>query len=180
MSSYRHAKTTKFKMDLFTLGQVPETWGEITAPAGVQIRPYQTSVPLFNVDAVLIFAGADAGARELFLRSGRPVIDFTREDFDPQLFGTVYLPRLEAKARTNYRPIDCNFYDNFEAAIVTRRVVQLIVLDPFGAEVELTTRLKDLTTRLTEEFVQLESGAWLRLDRIVRVDGVPAGESCRF
>jgi len=83
-------------------------------------------------------------------------------------------------ARTNYQPIDCNFYDNFEAAIVQRRAVGLTYLDANGDSISETTLLRDLKTHRTEEFVLLASGVWLRLDRIVSVDGVAAGESCSF
>jgi hypothetical protein len=55
-----------------------------------------------------------------------------------------------------------------------------VYLDPFGKEVTAAIRLQDLKTKLTEEFVQLESKEWLRLDRIVSVDGETAGASCSF
>ncbi|MEO0734760.1 MAG: hypothetical protein AAFZ52_18130 [Bacteroidota bacterium] len=137
-------------------------------------------LPLFNLDAGLFFPGADAGARELLQRSGRPCLDFTERIYRAEILYTEYLPHLREQARTNYQPINCNFYDNFEAAIVTRRAVDLVYLDPFGEEVTVTTQLRDLKTHRTEEFVQLASEEWLRLDRIVRVDGTAAGASCTF
>jgi Rho-binding antiterminator len=146
----------------------------------IVLFPEVSVLPLFLIDAAIFFSGADAGAKELLIRSGRPVIDFTKESFVPDLLYTDYLSRLRELPRTNYQPIDCNFYDNFEAAIVTRRVVELTYLGPFGKEITASIRLKDLKTKLTEEFVQLESGEWLRLDRIVSVDGEAAGASCRF
>jgi Rho-binding antiterminator len=146
----------------------------------IVLFPEVSVLPLFLIDAAIFFSGADAGAKELLIRSGRPVIDFTTEPFNPELLYTDYLTRLQALPRTNYQPIDCNFYDNFEAAIVTHRVVDLIYLDPFGEEVIEATKLKDLKTKLTEEFVQLESKEWLRVDRIASVDGEAAGASCSF
>ncbi len=176
----RCGKITGSEMKLYTLGTVPGTLDSLAIPPGVEIKSYAQETPLFAVDAVILFPGADAGARELLRRSGRPLIDFTEEAFVPDLLYTVYLERLQALPRTNYQPIDCNFYDNFEAAIVTRRPVALVYRDVFGDNVILTTRLKDLKTYLTEEFVQLANGEWLRLDRIVSVDGELAGASCRF
>lgn len=137
-------------------------------------------LPLFGVDAALFFPGADAGARELLKRSGRPFLEFSEGTYVPDLLYTEYLDYLRTSPRTNYRPIDCNFYDNFESAIVQRRAVELTYLDVDGDPVEETTLLRDLKTHRTEEFVQFASGEWLRLDRIVSVDGVPAGDSCSF
>ncbi|MFK8164677.1 MAG: hypothetical protein AB8H12_19680 [Lewinella sp.] len=162
------------------LGALPKSKFLLHNDTRVVLFPEASILPLFLVDAALFFSGADAGAKELLKRSGRPVIDFTKEPFDPTLLYTDYLSRLRELPRTNYQPIDCNFYDNFEAAIVTRRIVELVYLDPFGKETTAAIRLKDLKTKLTEEFVQLESGEWLRLDRIVSVDGEAAGASCNF
>ncbi|WP_020571786.1 hypothetical protein [Neolewinella persica] len=166
-------------MTIQALGEIPETL-YLARDMRIILWPEDQMGHLSGIDAALFFSGADAGARELLIRSGRPAIDFTTEPFDPDLLYTDYLTRLRAAPRTNYQPIDCNFYDNFEAAIVTRRAVKLVYLDPFGKEITAATRLKDLKTKQTEEYVQLESGEWLRLDRIVRVDGEAAGASCRF
>lgn len=173
-------KITEFDMmTIQALGTIPPS-KFLRQDAAVVLFPEVSILPLFLVDAALFFLGADAGAKELLKRSGRPYIDFTIEPFNPDLFYTDYLERLQALPRTNYQPIDCNFYDNFEAAIVTRREIELVYLSPLGEQVEETVRLRDLKTKLTEEFVQLANEEWVRLDRIVSVDGVMAGESCRF
>lgn len=78
-----------------------------------------------------------------------------------------------------YQPVDCGFYDHFEAAIVQRRLVTLEFLEPNGSSVTKQIRLLDLKTDSGEEFVQLEGGEWLRLDRVVALDGVAAGTNCR-
>lgn len=137
-------------------------------------------LPLFAVDAALFFPGTDEGIKKMLLRSGRPAIDFTDQPFIPDLLYKDYLTYLQKQPRSNYQPIDCNFYDNFEAAIVQRRAVKLEYLDADGNPLMNTTLLKDLKTHRTEEFVQLASGEWLRLDRIVSVDGIEAGARCRF
>jgi Rho-binding antiterminator len=165
------------------------------APAGEQIgepgalteniewHPLTETIPPFDIDAVIVFAGAPKKNvyEEILLRYGRPVLRVGR--IMPPDLGVVmeeYLAHLGSRERTNYQPIDCNFYDNFEAAIVQRRDVELKYLDQNGAPIMKTTLLRDLKTHLTEEFVQLASGEWLRLDRIVSVDGLEAGASCRF
>lgn len=131
-----------------------------------------TETPPFAVDAVL-FDGAEesltAGQRmllALYRRYGRPIVLNHKEVND--------LPR------TNYQPINCDYYDNFEAAIVQRRFVELNYLLADGSSVARKTQLRDLKTDRTEEFVQLSDGRWLRLDQIIALDGKSAGDSCRF
>lgn len=166
-------------MTIQALGLIPK---DMILHRNAQIFLYGEDqlLPLFSVDAALFFSGADAGAKEFLKRSGRPFIDFSEGAFKPDLLYTEYLDRLRSLPRTNYQPIDCNFYDNFEAAIVQRRPVDLVYLDANGESVLRHTRLRDLKTYRTEEFVQLASGEWLRLDRIVSVDGIAAGASCTF
>lgn len=159
-------------------------------PAGFRLPPahelvaYGPGVPPFAVDALLVFPGGDSDDARISMlrRSGRPVLTpapASAPEKDPELEN--WLERLGETSRTNYRPIDCNFYDNFEAAIVQRRQVLLEYRGIEDDEIVLvTTRLNDLKTDRTEEYVLLESGKWLRLDRIVSVDGELAGASCRF
>ena len=126
----------------------------------------------FAVDAVLLVADEKSLTDEqrdllaLYRRYGRPVVSSAEAAAD--------LPR------TNYRPIDCGFYDHFEAAIVQRRSVELEYLLPDGTPTTKTIRPLDLKTHRAEEYVLLEGDGWLRLDRIVSMDGTAAGESCSF
>ncbi|MEM9260476.1 MAG: hypothetical protein AAGA62_12575 [Bacteroidota bacterium] len=168
-------------MRIVYLGAPPDDLQIGTWPEAVQIIPYDPSIPLFEIDAVLEFGDAafeKSEGNELFLKSGRPCIAIPSneayKDFDNILAG------IKMFGRTNYQPINCNFYDNFEAAIVTKRSVELVYLDVWGEPVTTNTQLADLKTKQTEEYVQLASGEWLRLDRIVSVDGIAAGASCRF
>ncbi|OAV45724.1 hypothetical protein [Lewinella sp. 4G2] len=154
--------------------------------------------PIYEFDALVIFEGnsdlsnADQDKALLAQAHGRPVLYFGPEDsaakyrpslsypaFDPGQVST-YEERLGQLPRTNYRAIDCNFYDNFEAAIVQRRPVRLVFLQADGSEQRAETRLLDTKTHLTEEYVQFRDGTWLRLDRIKSVDGIAAGSSCSF
>lgn len=170
-------------------------------PAGLVVahwpapRAWSGEEPPWTVDGLLIFTVPTEkeleGIRSL-RKHGRPALSFAPAWHDaPQLTDAQYaaftperaadyLATLEALPRTNYQPIDCNFYDNFEAAIVTRRPVLLSYRRIDGTVSNTETRLSDTKTVRTEEYVQLASGAWLRLDRIVSVDGVAAGASCRF
>lgn len=148
----------------------------------VNLEPLTPEVAPFMVDTLVHFRSANLDSPEykIMLRYGRPQLRIPGTDPKPSGAYTDYIEWGSRFARTNYQPIDCNFYDNFEAAIVRRRPVDLEYLDANGERVLSNTRLRDLKTHRTEEFVQLASGEWLRLDRIVSVDGVAAGESCSF
>ncbi|MCB0563281.1 MAG: hypothetical protein KDD01_02770, partial [Phaeodactylibacter sp.] len=56
-----------------------------------------------------------------------------------------------------YIPIDCNFYDRIEAAIVQRRTVCLEYLNAGGHNALAETKLQDTQTREGEEFLILPS-----------------------
>lgn len=166
-------------MNIQLFGEPPQSLSLEPRPEAV-LYPESELQPLFAVDGAIFFPGADAGAMELLRRSGRPFLEFAEGAFRADLLYTDYLEQLRSAPRTNYQPIDCNFYDNFEAAIVRRRTVALSYLSAEGEEITASSRLRDLKTHRNEEFVQLASGEWLRLDRIVAVDGVAAGSSCTF
>lgn len=72
---------------------------------------------------------------------------------------------------STYVPINCSYYDELEAAATQRRIVSIIYRNDEGVQLELQTRIKDLYTSNKEEFMVLEQGADIRLDRIVSVDG---------
>jgi len=174
-------------MKIHFLGAPPTSLARFSAH---EFIPYGPEVPPFAVDALLVFtevAPEDDHIKTL-RRSGRPVLHLAAKEPSaapasaPQKDAELndWLERLGEMPRTNYLPIDCNFYDNFEAAIVQRRKVELEYRTVDEATVMTTTRLKDLKTHRTEEYVQLENNEWLRLDQIVSVDGEAAGASCRF
>lgn len=65
-----------------------------------------------------------------------------------------------------YRPIACDFHDQLEAYATLRRRVRLSLKDGEAAE----GRIADLyTTADKQEFLRLDGGAEIRLDRIVAV-----------
>lgn len=154
---------------------------------------------MFEVDALIIFnldgqiSTADIEKVELSRLHGRPWLYFGTQallpysevarrftKFKPEEELAEYLNAFTGLPRTNYQPIDCNFYDNFEAAIVQRRSVKIEYRGIGRSPLRVETRLLDTKTDKTEEYVQFRNGDWLRLDRVISVDGVAAGESCRF
>lgn len=77
-----------------------------------------------------------------------------------------------------YIPIDCNFYDRIEAAIVLRKAVRLEYRDAAGNAVVTETRLQDTLTKEEEEFLILPSDEKIRMDRLTSLDGVAVFKSC--
>ena len=77
-----------------------------------------------------------------------------------------------------YIPIDCNFYDRIEAAIVLRKVVQLQYLEEQDQKVTIDTPLADTQTKNGAEFLILPSGKAIRMDQIVSLDGVVLPKTC--
>ncbi|MDH3222832.1 MAG: hypothetical protein OEO23_03880 [Gemmatimonadota bacterium] len=69
-----------------------------------------------------------------------------------------------------YVPVDCAFHDRLEDAAVRRRSCRISYLEEDGAEREVTTRILDVWTQGEEEFAKLETGAVVRLDRLLRVE----------
>jgi len=72
---------------------------------------------------------------------------------------------------THYRPISCDFHDLLEAAATRRSVVTLEVRDAADAIERVQARIGDIVTRPDGEYVLLDSGRPVRLDRIVSIDG---------
>ena len=88
------------------------------------------------------------------------------------------LDTLARLPRTNYRRIDCGYYDHIELSILrqTRRAVRIHTLT---APIELPDALLlDTRTMRGEEFVRVATMGWMRADRIELV-GVAADGACR-
>jgi transcriptional antiterminator Rof (Rho-off) len=71
---------------------------------------------------------------------------------------------------TGYRPIECDFHDRLEEFAVTRRRVRIAHESGQAPE----GLIEDIyTTDTKEEFLRMEDGTTIRLDKIKAVD--PAG-----
>lgn len=71
-----------------------------------------------------------------------------------------------------YQPIACDFHDQLEAFATTRKRVRLALKsDPPNPASQAVGRIADLyTTGSKEEFLRLEDGTEIRLDRILSID----------
>ena len=81
---------------------------------------------------------------------------------------------------TDYRPINCSYYDELEAIATLKKVVTIVYHNEQGEEVNVATRITNLYTRNKEEFMVLENGTQFRLDRLISADGkaVVGDSSC--
>lgn len=74
-----------------------------------------------------------------------------------------------------YTPIDCSLHDELLLLALRRREVRLAVRSAEAADEEAPERLRgrvvDVLTRDGAEWLVLESGRRIRLDRLVTVDG---------
>jgi Rho-binding antiterminator len=75
----------------------------------------------------------------------------------------------------SYRPIDCDFHDQIESLATTRHRVHVTYKDEGGGLAARDGIIVDVYTAPSkEEFLKLEDGTTIRLDRITDVHGIVA------
>jgi len=72
----------------------------------------------------------------------------------------------------DYRPISCEFHDVLESLATRRRRAVVVYRTDDGTTRQTEATLADLFGRGGIEYVTLDSGEEIRLDRLVSVDGV--------
>jgi len=77
-----------------------------------------------------------------------------------------------------YTPIACGLHDELQLLVLRRRPVRLLVRDDVGALRTVEGMATDILSRAGAEWLALEDGTFLRLDRLVEVDGRPFGGAC--
>jgi Rho-binding antiterminator len=73
---------------------------------------------------------------------------------------------------STYQPINCEFHDVLETVAVRRTPVGIDYLDDDGVPSRIHSSIVDVYASGGSEYLQLASGAILRLDQLVEVDGV--------
>jgi Rho-binding antiterminator len=71
-----------------------------------------------------------------------------------------------------YHPIDCGLHDRLEALATLRRRVRIEYRAEPDAVESIDDRIADIVTRDGAEYLRTETGLEIRLDALVRVDGV--------
>ena len=73
--------------------------------------------------------------------------------------------------RTHYHPISCEFHDRLEDLATLRKRARISVRDESGSDQYRDTVITDVFAREGAEYLSLDTGETLRLDRLVEVDG---------
>jgi transcriptional antiterminator Rof (Rho-off) len=76
-----------------------------------------------------------------------------------------------------YEPVACSFYDELGLRMMRERPCTLVVDEGEQAET-IEAVLADVFTEGGAEYVRLDDGRRIRLDRIRRVDDVPRPDAC--
>ena len=75
---------------------------------------------------------------------------------------------------TDYRPIDCGFYDELEAAATQRRRVALQYFNDLRQLCLESGVIDTFFIRDKVEYLRLKSNEEIRLDHVIRLDNTPA------
>ncbi len=75
-----------------------------------------------------------------------------------------------------YQSISCSYYDQLEA-YATRRTVCTITYSANG-EQTATGVIVDLFAKEGAEYLTLDTGAVIRLDHLISINGVPVSKFC--
>ncbi|MEZ4888500.1 MAG: hypothetical protein R3E32_27485 [Chitinophagales bacterium] len=78
-----------------------------------------------------------------------------------------------------YTPINCSFYDYFEAFAVKKQVVTIVYFNENGDTETVESRIKDLFSRNKVEYVLLENDLEIRLDYVKELEGMKNGGYCK-
>lgn len=76
---------------------------------------------------------------------------------------------------TDYSPIDCSLHDHLEAAATLGGKRRIVYYDEGAGSTEVLARIVDVFAKGGEEFIRLDTGALIRLDRLESVDDVRFG-----
>lgn len=72
-----------------------------------------------------------------------------------------------------YTPVSCDFHDELEAIATLRQTCQLVYRTEDSAITEISGRIVDVYAANHADYVKLEDGTVIRLDRIVSVNDKP-------
>lgn len=72
---------------------------------------------------------------------------------------------------SDYQPVSCRFYDELEALAVRRSPVAIVFFTPSGQTQQVQGIIKALFSRYKADFLQLDEGTEIRLDRILQLNG---------
>jgi Rho-binding antiterminator len=78
-----------------------------------------------------------------------------------------------------YKPISCSYHDILESLSVMRELCNIVYVDEEHVQHSAKARIIDIFARGGEEFIRLDNGILIRLDRLRLVNETWFGpESC--
>ena len=75
------------------------------------------------------------------------------------------------KKQQDYQPINCNFYDELTLLSMRKKSCEIVYRVSEQKITSMTGVIRDIYTKNKEEFIVLESGLTIRLDKLISVDG---------
>ena len=78
----------------------------------------------------------------------------------------------------DYTPISCSFYDILESIATKRELAVIEYFDETKQQMSVTGKIQNLLTQEKVEYMHLEQGLLIRLDNIIAVNGMRAGNYC--
>ena len=70
-----------------------------------------------------------------------------------------------------YKPVNCDFYDELEALATLKKKSDIIFTADNGGKSVIQGRITDLYTRDHVEYMKLDNGLEIRLDSIIQIAG---------
>ena len=70
-----------------------------------------------------------------------------------------------------YRPIRCDLYDELVLLAIRKTKCNFVFKAGDNKVLSMTSIIRDIYTKNKEEFIALETGLLLRLDKLISIDG---------
>lgn len=80
--------------------------------------------------------------------------------------------------KNRYKPISCASYDQLEELAVRKRLCDISYLEDNNIELSMKNRIVNIITKNKEEFLILENGTHIRLDKVIRINDIAIHKSC--
>ncbi|WP_182867718.1 Rho-binding antiterminator [Rhodopirellula sp. JC639] len=77
-----------------------------------------------------------------------------------------------------YTPISCGFYDQLEILAMRKSSTMIRYRDAEEHEQQVTAVVVDVYSKDKQEWLKLDDGTIIRLDRLISVDGKPLSDQC--
>lgn len=96
-----------------------------------------------------------------------------------RVFSTTKTNRIDGPAKKkppapDYSPVDCDFTDEVEFLVLNKFPVYITFLDPNGIQLHDSGQITEIFTQNSEDYLKLDKGRMVRLDRILTLE-IPEG-----